>query len=114
MDRHEKANSEVEHQFQQSAANKLQNNVSGSDKREDSDRAWIELLRSQQSERHAQEMRMRQDKHDQEMREAKFHTERIEQLRISPSEAKSQSEVLSGVSISAIKALIVEALAANK
>ena len=110
MNHHDKANTEVEHQFQQSAANKLQNNVSGSDKREDSDRCYVETLRAQQGERHSQEMRFRQDKHDQEMREAKQHAERMDQLRLSPSEAKSQSEVLSGVQLEAIKAIVVEVL----
>jgi len=102
--------SEYEHQAQQSAMNKIQNNVSGSDKREDSDRSYIEMVRKQENELHVQRMNFNQDKHDQDMRERRHHDERIEQLRISPSEAKSQSEVLSGVQIEAIKSIVVEAV----
>ena len=108
--------SEVEHQFQQSGANKMQNNVSGTDKREDSDRSYVELLRAQASERHEQGLRFSQDKHDQDMAERRYSVENMRHglnklVNLDPSEAKAQSEVLSGVQLEAIKTIVVRVLA---
>lgn len=121
MSHHEKSNTEVEHQFQQSAANKMQNNVHGADKREDSDRANIEQTRRQQEELHKQSMKFADDKHEQAMSEKRFHNENMRHglnklINLDPSEAKAQSEVLSGVQIEAIKSIVVEAVsqAVNK
>jgi hypothetical protein len=100
----------MDEQFKQSANNANSDSINGHDKREDSDRCYIELLRSQESQRHNQQLSFTQDKHDQAMREAKQHAERMDQLRINPSEAKSISEVLSGVQIEAIRTIVVASI----
>jgi hypothetical protein len=97
-------------QYGQSGNNSNESGINGYDKREDSDRCYLEMLRAQESQRHNQSLQFTQDKHDQAMREAKQHAERMDQLRINPSEAKSHSEVLSGVQLEAIKTVLVSAI----